>query len=351
RYMLERAREAHSARLVPVAAVTIGLAGAELVDFEEMAAAGAGLFSDDGIPIDRADVLRDALRKAAHAGLAISLHEEDRMLTGHGACHAGRVAERLGVAGIPIQAESARVRRDLEVAAAVGGQVHIAHVSTAESLELIRAARERGLNVTCEATPHHFSLTDEAFARRGPNAKMAPPLRSSRDSEALCAGLADGAIDVIATDHAPHDPASKQMERLERLFDGVDEAARLSAAEAAILSEAANGIVGLETALGLALALVHRGVIDATRLVTLMSSNPARLLRCEGGKLTAGSRADITVIDSTLQWTVEAAAMRSLSRNTPFSGIRLTGAAVMTMVEGSIVYERNGTRGASAKSG
>jgi dihydroorotase len=341
RYMLERARAAHSARLLPVSAVTIGLAGGKLVDFEAMAAAGAALFSDDGIPIDRKDVLSDALRQLSRLGLGISLHEEDRALTGHGACHAGAVAQRLGVAGIPLEAESARVKRDLELAAATGGHVQIAHVATADSLDLIRAARHGGVNVTCEATPHHFSLTDEAFGRWGPNAKMAPPLRSQRDREALAEALADGTIDMIASDHAPHDRGSKQTERLERLFDGEHEASRLSPADAATLAEAANGIIGLETALGLALGLVHRRVIDPARLVTLMSSNPARLIRCEGGTLAPGSPADITVIDSTLQWTVEADGFRSLSRNTPFNGMRLTGGAVMTIVEGRIVYARD----------
>jgi dihydroorotase len=222
--------------------------------------------------------------------------------------------------------------------------VHIAHVATAVSLDLIRAARRDGVNVTCEATPHHFSLTDEAFGCWGPNAKMAPPLRSQRNTEALAEALADGTIDMIASDHAPHDRRSKQMDRLGRLFDGKHEASRLLRADAAILAEAANGIIGLETSLGLALGLVHRGVIDPTRLVTLMTSNPARLLRCEGGTLAPGSPADITVIDSTLQWTAEAGSFRSLSRNTPFNGMRLTGAAVMTIVGGRIVYAKDQVR-------
>ena len=340
RYMLERAQAANAARLLPVSAVTIGLAGRELVDFEAMAVAGAGLFSDDGIPIDREEILRDALRQTIGTGRAISLHEEDRTLTGRGACHAGPVAQRLGVAGIPIEAESARVKRDLGIAAETGGHIHIAHVATAASLELIKSARGRGLNVTCEATPHHFSLTGEAFACWGPNAKMAPPLRSQRDIEALGAALADGTIDVIATDHAPHDPGSKHMDRLGELFDGAHEARELTPADAAILAEAANGIIGLETALGLTLGLVHRGVLDAARLVTLMASNPARLLRCTGGTLAPGSLADITVIDSTLQWEVDPAQFRSLSRNTPFSGTKLKGAAVMTIVGGRVVYAR-----------
>jgi dihydroorotase len=350
RYMLQQARSAHAARLLPVSAVTIGLVGTQLVDFEAMVAAGAALFSDDGIPIDREDILCSALQQSERLGLAISLHEEDRAMTGHGVCHAGAVAQRLGVQGIPIEAESGRVKRDLEIAAASGGHAHIAHVATADSLDLIRQARRDGLNVTCEATPHHFSLTDEAFARWGPNAKMAPPLRSDRDCEALIEALADGTIDVIATDHAPHDPGSKKMERLGRFFDGEHEASNLSPADGAILAQAANGIIGLETALGLALMLVHRRIIDPARLVTLMSSNPARLLRCPGGTLNRGSPADITVIDATLQWTVDATTFRSISRNTPFSGMRLTGAAVMTIVEGRIVYARDRPAcGASAR--
>jgi dihydroorotase len=221
--------------------------------------------------------------------------------------------------------------------------LHIAHVATAASLDLLRAARRDGIEVTCEATPHHFSLTDEAFAQWGPYAKMAPPLRSRPDAEAIAEALADGTIDAIATDHAPHDSASKHMDRLATLFDGSGEPERLSPADATILAEAANGIIGLETALGLALGLVHRGVLDASRMIALMSANPARLLRCSGGTLAPGSPADITVIDSALQWTVEPPAFRSLSRNTPFGGTQLKGAAVMTLVAGRTVYSRAAT--------
>jgi dihydroorotase len=340
RYMLDQARAAGGARLLPVAAVTKELAGNELVDFAAMAEAGAKLFSDDGMPIDREDLLIEALQSAARTGLAISLHEEDRILTGHGACHAGPVAARLGVAGIPIAAESARIQRDLRLARQANAPVHLAHVATAASLELIRAARRDGIAVSCEATPHHFSLTDEAFAQWGPYAKMAPPLRSARDASAIAEALADGTIDAIATDHAPHDSASKRMDRLASEFDGSREPDRLTPADAAILAEAANGIIGLETALGLALGLVHRRVLEASRMVALMSSNPARLLRCSGGTLAPGSPADITVIDSALQWNVEPAAFRSISRNTPFAGMQLKGAAVMTLVAGRVVYSR-----------
>ena len=346
RYMIERAREVHATRLIPVSAVTMGLAGRKLVDFGAMTAAGARLFSDDGIPIDDEAVLVEAFRTAAQSGFAISLHEEDRSLTGHGACHAGEVSKRLGVAGIPAAAETRRVRRDLAIAVGAGAPVHIAHISTAESIDLVRAARQRGANVTCEATPHHFMLDDAAFARFGPNAKMAPPLRSVTDVEAIQHGLADGTIDMIATDHAPHDPGSKHLDRLSALFVGDHEAARLSDSDAEALTSAANGIVGLETSLGLALELVNRGIIDAPRMVTLMSMNPARLLRLDAqGTLAPGACADITVIDADFEWTVDPAKFISMSRNTPFTGRKLKGRAVYTIVAGEIVHRAKVGRG------
>lgn len=339
RYMLEQAAAVRAARLIPVSAVTAGLAGRELVDFAAMAAAGARLYSDDGIPIDDEVILVSAFREAARINFAISLHEEDRTLTGHGACNAGAVSQRLGVAGIPAAAEAQRVRRDLAIAVGAGAPVHIAHVSTAQSIELVRAARQLGANVTCEATPHHFTLDDGAFARLGPNAKMAPPLRSGEDVAALHAALADGTIDVIASDHAPHDPVSKHLGRLAPLFPGDRDAPRLSSDDAQILASAANGIVGLETSLGLALELVDKGVIDRSRLVALMAMNPARLLRLDAqGTLAPGACGDITVIDPQAQWTVDPARFISLSRNTPFIDRRLKGKAAYTIVAGEVVH-------------
>lgn len=339
RHMLALAAAAGGARLIPISAVTRGLAGRELVDFAAMAAAGARLFSDDGMPIDDAALLREAFSRAAGVGFAISLHEEDRALTGQGCCHAGAVAERLGVAGIPTAAEAARIRRDLAIAADAGAPAHIAHISTAEGLRLVRAAKARGVNVTCEAAPHHFTLDDAAFARHGPNAKMAPPLRAAEDLAAIRAGLADGAIDLIATDHAPHDPASKRMARFGPLFPGDREAAPLTPEDAAALAGAANGVVGLETALGLALELVHNRVIDASRMAALMAANPARLLRLERqGTLMPGALADVSVIDPDAAWTVAPEKFLSKSRNTPFGGKRLKGAAAITIVNGRIVY-------------
>ena len=340
RYMLERAQEAHAARLIPVSAVTKGLGGRELADFGAMAAAGARMFSDDGIPVDDQVVLSNALERVSRLGFAISLHEEDLALTGRGAINAGETSKRLGVAGIPATAETSRVRRDLAMAVGSGAAVHVAHISAADSVELVRAAKKCAANVTCEATPHHFTLDDGAILRSGPNAKMAPPLRSREDVEAVLHALADGTIDMIATDHAPHDPVSKKMESLARFFGTERDAKPLPPDRAEEFAHAANGVVGLETAVGLALGLVHRELIGPSRLVELMSLNPARLLRLEtNGTLAVGARADVTVIDPNLQWTVDPAKFLSKSRNTPFAGMKLKGKAVMTVVAGKIIYD------------
>jgi dihydroorotase len=339
RYMLERALEAHAARLVPVSSVTHGLHGLEPVDFAAMVEAGAGLFSDDGIPFDDAMVLSRALDETKRLGYAVSLHEEDRALSCEGALNAGAVSTHLGVSGYPDSAESQRVRRDLAVAIGSGAAVHVAHVSTAESLELIRAARRHGAHVTCEVTPHHFTLDDSAALTWGPNAKMNPPLRNRDDVEALRAGIRDGTIDMIASDHAPHDPASKRMEQLGAFFGPGHQAPSLQQDAADIFAHAANGIVGLETSLGLALELVDRSLIQPSRLVEMMSVNPAALLRLQAGTLTEGAVADITVIDPNLEWTVAPEKFLSKSRNTPFTGTRLKGRAVLTIVAGEIVYD------------
>jgi dihydroorotase len=338
RYMLQRARDANSSRLIPVSAVTLGLHGRALVDFDAMVEGGARLFSDDGLPIDDLAVLARAFDQVARVGFAVSLHEEDRELTKDGAMNAGRAAARLGVAGIPETAESSRVRRDLSLAIGSGAPVHLAHVSTAGSLEFIRAAKQRGANVTCEVTPHHFTLDDSAVLEAGPNARMSPPLRSREDVASLQQAMADGTIDMIASDHAPHDPASKCMAQLGYLFSG-NPAPRLSPDQAELLARAANGIVGLETALGLSISLVHSGVISAARMVEMMAVNPAQLLRLNGGSLAVGMPADITIIDSTYEWIVDPLNFKSKSRNTPFGGMRLKGKAMTTIVGGKIVFD------------
>jgi dihydroorotase len=339
RYMLERAAQAHCTRLAPVSAVTHGLGGIEPVDFAAMVDAGARLFSDDGIPIDDAGVLSRALDETMRLGYAVALHEEDRALSCGGAVNAGAVAEHLGVSGYVHSAEPNRVRRDLAIAIGSGAAVHVAHVSTAESLELIRAARQRGAQVTCEVTPHHFTLDESAALTWGPNAKMNPPLRNRDDVEALHAAIRDGTVDMIATDHAPHDPKSKRMEQLGAFFGPGRQAGHLERDAAELFAHAANGVVGLETSLGLALGLVHRSLIEPARLVEMMSLNPAALLRLEAGTLAVGAVADITVIDPNLEWTVAPEKFLSKSRNTPFAGMRLKGRAVLTIVAGEIVFD------------
>jgi len=339
RYMLERAREAHSARLVPVSAVTRGLLGTELVNFAAMLEAGARLFSDDGIPIDDSMVLSRALDETKRLGYAVSLHEEDRALSCNGALNAGAVSKHLGVSGYTDSAESERVRRDLALAIGSGAAVHIAHVSTPESISLIRAARRHGAQVTCEVTPHHFTLDESAAMTWGPNAKMNPPLRSHDDVEHVIEAIGDGTIDMIATDHAPHDPDSKRMAQFGALFGPGHSTPHLDRGDAEEFAHAANGVVGLETSLGLALQLVHRSLIQPARLVEMMSVNPAALLRMEAGTLAEGASADITVIDPNVEWTVAPEKFLSKNRNTPFAGMRLKGRAMMTIVAGEIVYD------------
>ena len=341
-YMLERANAVKGTRLVPVSAVTKCLQGRELVDFDTMLQAGARMFSDDGVPIDDQPVLLRAFDEATRTNFAISLHEEDRSLTGNGAMNAGHASKLLGAAGIPSTAESSRVRRDLALAIASEAPVHLAHVSTAETVGLIRAARKRGANITCEVTPHHFTLDDNAVLEWGPNARMSPPLRNRTDVDALVEAMADGTIDIIATDHAPHDPASKRMKHLGRLFGPGKPLRRLSLDEAESFAQATNGVVGLETALGLALSLVHRRAISAARMVEMMAVNPARLLRLSaGGVLAVGTPANITIIDPDYEWKVKPGSFKSKSRNTPFAGMRLKGLAAVTIVAGEIVFNRS----------
>ncbi len=339
RYMLARASEVRSARLIPVSAVTVGLRGEELADCEAMAAAGARLFSDDGVPVDDQVLLRRAFDWIGRLGFAISLHEEDRELSAGGAVNASQVSRRLGVKGIPASAETRRIRRDLALALGAEAPVHVAHLSCADSVALVGAARRNGASVTCEVTPHHFALDETAVLRFGPNAKMNPPLRSREDVEALRAAMADGTIDMIATDHAPHDPASKNLEALAGCFPVGDGATGLSEEQAAALTRAANGVVGLETSLGLALGLVHEGIISAARMVEMMSLNPAKLLRLEFGNLSRRTPADVTIIDPNIEWMVDPAKFLSKSRNTPFAGMRLRGKAMLTIVGGEVVYD------------
>jgi dihydroorotase len=339
RYMLERAKEAGGPKLYPVSAVSRGLEGKEAVDFAAMAAAGVRMFSDDGMPIDDPRLFVRALDEARAVGLALSLHEEDRALSFGRGVNQGEAALRLGLNGAPPSAESQRLARDLSLARGHEGWLHVAHVSTAESLALIRDARQRGISVTCEVTPHHFSLDESEVLRWGSYAKMSPPLRASGDVEALLTGLVDGTIDMIATDHAPHDDVSKELSSFDAPPGQRALAQPLAELQVAAFERAANGVTGLETAVGLAMALFHRGLITPARLVDLMALNPARLLGLEPGGIRVGAPADITVIDPERSWRVDADRMLSRSRNTPFAGRVLKGKVVLTIVSGEIVFD------------
>jgi dihydroorotase len=319
RAMIERAQRLDLARVFPIAAVSLGSEGESLSNFAALVQAGSVAFSDDGRPVKTAGLLRRAMKQAVPLDVPIVDHCEDLSLSVGGVVNEGPVAERLRVRGIPATSEDVCVARDLIVAEATGAHLHVAHLSTARAVELVRVAKRRGIRVTCEVTPHHFTLTDEAVLQHGTLAKMNPPLRGTGDVEAVLAGIADGTVDAIATDHAPHAPELKHKP----------------------LGEAAFGIIGFETALPLALnQLVHTGRISLGHLVVLMSTNPARAIRQPLGRLTVGGAADITVFDPNLEWTYRVAESRSKSRNSPFDGWKLRGAVTATVVAGKVVYRR-----------
>ena len=315
-FILKRALEVNTARVYPVAAVSSGLKGKGLCEYGDLKDAGAVALSDDGNPVMNSQLMRRALEYAKGFGLQVISHCEDRDLAGGGVMNEGEIATRMGLAGIPNAAESVMVIRDIALCELTASPLHIAHVSTAESVRAIRDAKNRGVLVTAETAPHYFTLTDEAVGAYDTNAKMNPPLRSRRDREAVRQGLADGTIDAIATDHAPHARIEKEVE-----FD-----------------LAANGIIGLETSLSLSLKLVDDGVLALTDLIAKMSTNPARILGLESG-LQAGYSADITIIDPDRSYRIEADSFQSLGRNTPFEGWDVKGKAVLTMVEGKVVFQ------------
>ena len=326
RFVAARGREAGFARVLPAGAITRGSNGEQLADMAELKEAGCVCVTDDGRPVMSAGVMRRALEYARDLDLPVMVHAEDLTLSGGGAMNEGPVATRLGLPGIPIAAEVAMVQRDLLLAGMTGAHLHVAHVSAAASVAAIRDAKARGLRVTAEATPHHFTLTEEAVAGRGgpqpgdpydTNAKMYPPLRSEADRQAVVAGLADGTIDAIATDHAPHGPNDKQVEFV----------------------HAANGIVGLETALALTLSLVRSGQLSLSRAVERMTTGPARCFQLACGSLAAGAPADAIVVDADREWKVDPQRFHSRSRNSPFAGWVLRGVVVKTFVLGKLVHE------------
>jgi dihydroorotase len=323
-YIRERAATAALARVFPIGAVSKGLNGEELAEIGEMHRAGIVAVSDDGMPIMNGGLMRRALEYTAMFGLPVIVHEEERTIAGDGVMNEGAMSLRLGLKGVPAAAEEAMIARDIALLERTGGRLHIAHLSTAGSVELVRGAKQRGLAVSAEASPHHFSLTEDAVDGYNTNAKMNPPLRTATDLEAIRRGLRDGTIEVIATDHAPHHRDEKDVE-----FDA-----------------AANGIVGLETALPLALRLTAEAGIPLDTIIAALTVNPARVLKLPHGTLSVGVAADVTVIDPTRRWTVQAARFRSKSRNTPFEGMQMQGQAVLTMVGGRIVWRADAAGGA-----
>lgn len=320
RYMIEQGEKAGLVNIFPIGAITKGSQGNELAEMGEMRSAGAVAVSDDGRPIGSAGMMRRAMQYAKDFDLPVIDHCEDRTLASGGVMHEGEYSLLLGLKGVPHLAEELDVVRDIMIAAETGARLHIAHISTKGSVEAVRRAKSEGISVTCEVTPHHFTLTDGSVEGYDTNTKMAPPLRSESDREALLKGVADGTIDAVATDHAPHHSDEKALE-----YD-----------------RAPFGIIGLETAVGLAFTeLVNPGIVGLERMVELFSTNPARIFGLEGrGTLEPGSAADVTLIDPDLEWTYDAEASRSKSKNSPFGGWEFRGAAVATIVGGRVVFGR-----------
>ena len=313
-YILNRARAEGVVNVYPIGAISKGLEGKELAEFGELREAGAVAVSDDGYPVMNAQLMRRALEYAKAFDLVVIDHCEDLNLSAGGAMSEGPISTELGLPGIPRAAEEVMVARDLILAGLTKGRLHIAHVSTAGSVRLIREAKRMGINVTCETAPHYFTLTDEAVRGYNTNCKINPPLRRPEDVEAIKEGLRDGTIDVIASDHAPHEADAKDVEFV----------------------HAANGIIGLETALPLTLSLVHEGALTLMEAIAKLTINPARALSLPKGALKVGADADITIIDLEKEWVVDAHHLHSLSKNTPFIGWKMKGMAIMTIVSGEV---------------
>ena len=310
------------ARVYVVACGTKGMSGREITDTDALLEAGVVGFSDDGLPIESADIMRELLARSERSGTAVCPHVEDFRYTRDGVMHEGSVSAALGYKGMGAEGEAAMIERDIDLVREVGGKLHILHISVRRGIELVRKAKAEGLSITCEACPHHFILTDEDVPVFGTAGKMSPPLRTADDREAVLEGLADGTIDIIATDHAPH----TREEKL-RAFP-----------------EAPNGILGLETALGSVIsALVETGILTLEDAVAKMTNIPADLYGLEGGKLEVGGPADITVIDPAATWQVDATQFKSKSRNTPFHGWTFTGRPDLTVMGGRITHKQNVT--------
>jgi dihydroorotase len=318
--IVRRAKEVGCVRVRPIGAITHNLEGKLLADIAEMKEAGIVAISDDGRPVMNAGLVRRAFEYARTFDLPLVQHAEDLDLAEGGSMNEGAVATRIGIKGQPACAESAMVARDLEIVEWTGARYHVAHVSTARTVALIRDAKRRGLPVTCEVTPHHLALTDEACSHYDTRTKVMPPLRTTADQEALLEGLVDGTIDAIATDHAPHSPVEKDVE----------------------FECAAPGMLGLETALPIILDFVRMGSLDDKRAIAALTGAPARAFGIPGGSLALGAVADITVIDPERPMTLTPETVTSKSRNTPFMGQKLAGRAVLTIFEGKVVHDLDG---------
>ncbi len=315
-YIIDKAKSA-LVNVHPIGAVTRGLKGEAFANIGEMAELGVAALSDDGKCVMNGSILRAAMEYASMFDLVIMEHAEDDVIAQHGSMNEGYVSSELGLNGAPSIAEDVITARDISIAEYCKAPIHFCHVSTAGCVELIRRAKDRGVKVTAEAAPHHFSITEEACRGYNTNAKMAPPLRVDSDVAAIIEGLKDGTIDCIASDHAPHSLFEKEVE-----FDN-----------------AAFGIVGLETSLALSMALVHGGHLTPSKLIEAMSLKPAGIIGIERGTLKPGAAADVTIIDPDLEWTVEPSEFKSKGRNTPFAGKKLKGKAVYTIVKGKVVNE------------
>lgn len=318
--IVRRAHEAGTVRVRPIGAITHGLEGKALADIAEMKEAGIVAISDDGRPVMNSGLVRRAFEYAKTFDLPLVQHAEDLDLSEGGAMNEGAVSTRIGIKGQPACAESAMVARDLEIVEWTGARYHVAHVSTARTVALVRDAKRRGLPVTCEVTPHHLALTDEACTHYDTRTKVMPPLRTQADQEALLEALAEGIIDAIATDHAPHSPVEKDVE----------------------FECAAPGMLGLETALPIVLDFVRMGTLDDRRAIAALTGGPARAFGLPGGSLGIGAIADITVIDPERPFTLTSDGIASKSKNSPFLGQKLAGRAVLTLLEGRPVYDLDG---------
>jgi dihydroorotase len=314
-----KAREARQANVFPIAAITKGRAGKELVDFEGLAAHGAVGFTDDGWPVMSAGIMRQAMEAAKRCNRVVMDHNEDLTLAEGGVMNEGEVSRKLGFRGFPAVAEDVMVARDILLADATGCRYHALHTSTAGGVELVRWAKRRGIHVSTEVCPHHFTLTDQECLKLDSNFKMSPPLRTDRDVKAILEGLRDDTIEVICTDHAPHSPAKKSCP----------------------FAETPNGIIGLETLLPICVnALIETRILTWPQLIAKLTINPARILGLDRGTLHAGAIADVTVIDPTTEWTIDVNQFRSKSRNSPYHGWKARGRATATIVDGEVRYSR-----------